>query len=408
MLIILASRGTLFSQQTGTNELSLQERAFIAGKIYSSVNTYYAHWQAVPDLDFDAAFKEYLDHALKASGRLEFDLATLEFISKLRNGHTGFFDQWLRDNYGQPLGLAALTIEGKWVVTRSAIEGVRVGDVILKVDETGMEDFFQQHRKYVFASDERAERRNFFFHSHLWPNRFTLTFDDGRKVTIDRRAQHLGQPKYETEGRWLTEGRIAYIKIPGFYDPKFQTDAINFVKRFESAHMIIIDVRGNGGGSTPADLTKALMDRPYRWWTEATPQTLAVLKYRGQYSNNPRFMWASEVVQPDNPIFKGKLILLTDGACASACEDFVIPFKTNGRATIIGETTFGSTGQPFNYEFGNGMRVFVGSIRTYMPDGSPFEGIGIAPDVEIRPRIEDLRRGIDAALNRAMEEARGS
>lgn len=51
----------------------------------------------------------------------------------------------------------------------------------------------------------------------------------------------------------------------------------------------------------------------------------------------------------------------------SACEDFLIPFKDNHRALIIGETTSGSTGQPVPIDFGNGMHLAIGARRVFLP-----------------------------------------
>jgi carboxyl-terminal processing protease len=384
----------------------LEERAFIAAKIYSSVNTYFAHWQAVPGLDFDAEFKRYLGRALKADTRLAFDLATAELFAALGNGHTQFVDRGLYGGTQPPAPVAARVVEGRWIVTRSLVEGVRPGDEILMVDDESIEEFFRQSRKYIAASDERAARRSLFFRPYVWPDRYTLTLGGGRKVSVDRAAlKPAPQSSAETEGRWLKEGELAYVKIPGFGEPRFEQKALEFVRRFKDAGAIIIDVRGNGGGSTPQELTKALMGRPYRWWAEATPQTLAVLKYRGEYHTNTMMTWGGETIRPGEPVFKGRLILLADGGCGSACEDFVMPFKDNGRATVIGERTAGSTGQPYLHDFGNGMMIVVGSIRTFFPDGSPFEGVGIAPDIEMPATVRDLREGTDAVLQRAVEEA---
>jgi carboxyl-terminal processing protease len=206
------------------------------------------------------------------------------------------------------------------------------------------------------------------------------------------------------EGRMLRPD-LAYIRIPGFGDPALEKRALELVRQFAHARTIVFDVRGNGGGSTPADLTRALMDRPYRWWREATPQTLAVLKFRGEYAARPQFSWGPEIKQPDKPIFTGRIVLLIDGGCGSSCEDFVMPFKDNGRGTLVGGHTAGSTGQPYIREFDNGMILLVGSIRATMPDGTPFEGVGIAPDVPIRPTIEDLKAGRDVILAKALELA---
>jgi len=75
------------------------------------------------------------------------------------------------------------------------------------------------------------------------------------------------------------------------------------------------------------------------------------------------------------------LPFLIDGGCYSSCEDFSMPFKDNHRALLIGQATSGSTGQPYVTDLGNGMLLLVGAKRAIFPDGTPFEGVGIKPDV---------------------------
>src|SRR6266851_7561495 len=99
--------------QQHAEDLSVPERTYLASKIYSSIETYFAHWTSVPDLDFEAAYKTYLDKALQAKGRRGFDLATLELIAQLRNKHTQLQDQWLQQRHGQPLGFGVWPVEGK-------------------------------------------------------------------------------------------------------------------------------------------------------------------------------------------------------------------------------------------------------------------------------------------------------
>jgi len=82
--------------------LPLGERVFIVSKIYSLIPTFFAHWKGTPDLDLDAAYRAYLNEILSSNDRRQFDLATMEFVAKLHNGHTGFWDPWFIDHYGQP------------------------------------------------------------------------------------------------------------------------------------------------------------------------------------------------------------------------------------------------------------------------------------------------------------------
>jgi carboxyl-terminal processing protease len=393
------------ARQAQLADVTPEERAFVAAKVYQYVTTYFAHRRASPVKDFDAAFRQYLSAAMKARGRLEFDLATIELVASLGNGHTQFVDRQLFAAPWLYTGLGVRYVGGRWVVFDSQTEGVRRGDEILAVDGRPVEEFFKEKRRYIAASDERAARRKLFAHAHLLPERFTLTLDGGRRVTVDRRARPADEPEAQTEGRWLKQNEVAYIKIPSFGQPRFQEGALRFVREFASARALIIDVRGNGGGNTPGGLVRALMTKPYRRWTESTPQTLAVLKYRGDYADDTMMSWSGGTSEPDNPVFKGRLVILADGGCGSACEDFVMPFKDNGRATVVGETTAGSTGQPYIYDFGDGMILLVSSVREYFPDGAEFEGVGIRPDIEVPLTAEEIKSGADSALARALEEA---
>ena len=78
-----------------------------------------------------------------------------------------------------------------------------------------------------------------------------------------------------------------------------------------------------------------------------------------------------------------------------------MPFKDTARAVIVGETTQGSSGNPYRASLGYGMAVSIGAVRYRFPDGTPFEGVGIAPDVVVERRISDLVAGRDAILERA-------
>src|SRR5262249_26062127 len=150
--------------------------------------------------------------------------------------------------------------------------------------------------------------------------------------------------------------------------------AVEFVTRHAGAKCLLIDVRGNGGGSTPGSLIRALMDRPWREWMESSVLRVSLFdayrraarifpadqfteRQRGyfdaftEYFDRPQFVSSGVLRQPENPVYKGRLMVLIDHACASACEDFVMPLKSTGRARIIGEATWGSSGRPYIYEF---------------------------------------------------------
>src|SRR6266404_5615648 len=104
--------GEIVFSQEGDDNLPLPVRAYVAAKVYSNLNLYFAHRACVPDLDLESEYKKYLEKAFSAKGRREFDLATMEFVAQFKNKHTQFDDQWLRQKYGQSLGFVVSLVDG--------------------------------------------------------------------------------------------------------------------------------------------------------------------------------------------------------------------------------------------------------------------------------------------------------
>ena len=106
--------------------------------------------------------------------------------------------------------------------------------------------------------------------------------------------------------------------------------------------------------------------------------------------------------EPEPKAYQGKVILLIDRATWSAAEDFIMPFQLSQQGVLIGENSGGSSGQPLFQQFSSGMLFSVGTRRLYLPDGSEFEGVGIAPDIFVDNQPEDLYAGRDRVMESAM------
>jgi carboxyl-terminal processing protease len=430
LLVLLCSAAQIRAQdKIEAATVSAADRAWIASKIYSSIQSYFAHWEAIPGFDLDREYHEYLEKVMGSDDRLQFDLASMEFMAKLQNGHSDFHDDWPFHHLGEPVGFVSSEIQGQWVVTRSQLDVLKVGDVLKAIDGRPAGDFFKELEKYVPASDEIARRGALFYFPFLFPVSFKVTLEDGKKIQVDRKQQMLKPvPAPAFEARML-EGDIGYLQIPSFGNPENEERAIAFLKEHAGMKGLIIDVRLNGGGNTPRHLIGSLMERPYKNWNESTSLSIGLFAAYAQiashasdygidaeskaymeafedYFSRPNFFVPGSVVQPDHPIYAGPIFVLAGEGCASACEDFLMPLKTTGRATIIGQKTQGTSGQPFLYNFGNGMLFRVSSKRMYLPDGSQFEGLGIQPDVKINRTITDWKGGKDPEFDRALELAK--
>ena len=373
-----------------------EQRAYVAARLFADIQLHFAHWQEAGGLDLDEALRTYLAKAMAAPDRLGFDLETKAFLARLRNAATGFGDRRLQDAY-PALPFTVRRIAQDWVVSASRVDAVRPGDVIAQVDGTPTENFYEAHARFIGGGSDEARRARLFAQPELFPAPLTLGLADGRLVAIDP-ATAAPAPIRETGGRWLKPDKIAYIAIPGFDDPAFESRAVELVKEFAAAATLVIDLRGNGGGTAPAALLAALMNRPYRGWSRATPLPVP----GGGALGHPSLSWPAATTQPGTDAFGRQLILLIDGGCIAACEDFVMPFKDNGRAVLIGERTGGNAGGSFAEDLGDGMTAWIGDTRVSFPGGAPFDGVGIAPDVAVAPGISDLKTGLDPAIAKVL------
>ena len=396
------------STAQSADKIPAADRMLIASKIYHQVTTFF------PDLDqkkFDQEYEAYLKTALSGSNdRKEFDLASMALVATLQDGHTWFYDNWLDKTYGQPIGVTVYPLADKWVVMQSHVASVKAGDVIEAIDGLPTQEYFERNRKYISASSSRDAGISLFDTPVLFPLTFTMTLDGGRRVAVDRVHDKKEMPAMVTEGRWLVPSKVAYIKVPIFQGIETQAAALQYLKQFHDARAVILDVRNNPGHGSGAFLESSLMDKPYPMWSESSAMQGGMI-LRG-YDRGPMespemtHMTTREgTIRPQGAAYTGKLILLIDRGCTCACEDFVMAFKVTKRAELVGENTAGTFSFTSHTNFDNGMMTNIAAVRHTFPDGSRFEGVGIAPDVEIQLAAPDLKAGRDVVLDKAVEIA---
>ncbi len=167
--------------------------------------------------------------------------------------------------------------------------------------------------------------------------------------------------------------RVALLTVSTFDAENFTervTGAFEQVKRRGIGHLII-DVRGNGGGSDvngrflfthllrqPAayfDSLYATADIPFllrhtekdsAWWTDT--RSLVDSLPGGRWATKPSVNEGLRVQQPPENAFTGKVYVLMDGRSASTTAEFTAATHFHGLATFIGEESGGA------YHGGNG------------------------------------------------------
>jgi len=96
------------------------------------------------------------------------------------------------------------------------------------------------------------------------------------------------------------------------------------------------------------------------------------------------------------------VVVLVDEGSASASEIVAAALQENGRATILGEATFGKNTVQIWNDLPNGGGLRITTDRWFTPDHNSAAPDGIAPDVTVASP-EDPLSGDDPQLDRAVE-----
>lgn len=370
-------------------KVTAAEKLRVASQLRSSIEICFAHWDGLQGFDFGLEFDRWIEAISAIEQRRDFTLITMRFMAGFRNGHTAFNDRWLWQTAGQSTGFALKELREGWTVTKSAVPDLLAGERVGAIDGEPVSSWARRIAPYVSASTEWARSEALFSRFYLLPPKFELELTDGRHVRCERGKWSLEQSRRPV----LLDEDVPVLKVPSFALPAYEDEAIQLLARVHDRPALIVDIRGNGGGNTPTQLLASLMDRPYTTWAEETPSQSGLHYAFGD--RPPSIQYPSTVFEPVEGAFRGKLAILADPSTGSAAEDFLAPFKGNGRALVVGRTTAGSSGQPYVKDFSNGMVLAVGSKREIFPDGSPFEGVGIAPDLPVELTTADLCNGTD-------------
>jgi hypothetical protein len=221
-------------------------------------------------------------------------------------------------------------------------------------------------------------------------------------VAIERFQRSLREANYGFAKAEILAGNVGYLRLTRFADTKDGGEtavaAMNFLA---NANALIVDVRGNPGGS--ASMIKLVSSYLF-------DENRHLISWYERDTGEDVQSWSFDYVpgkrMPDIPLY-----VLADGATGSAAEEFTFDMKHLGRGTVVGDTTSGGghtvTQAVFHFDgFRIGMRIPYG--RAYDPKtGLGWEGTGVIPDIAV-PGEQALDVAHREALGKLMAAAEGA
>jgi carboxyl-terminal processing protease len=161
------------------------------------------------------------------------------------------------------------------------------------------------------------------------------------------------------------------------------------VVRNKSAQTLVLDLRGNWGGSLEiAQKIFAL------FFTEKTD----VGAFRDRKGKT-----LSLKMGGNKSAYRGRILVLTDRNTGSAAEVFASAVQESGRGIVVGQRSKGGVLGATHYKLPNGFDLHVALMDYHTVKGVRLEGRGVIPDVAVDLTIKDFREDRDAVLDRVRQ-----
>ena len=230
--------------------------------------------------------------------------------------------------------------------------------------------------------------------------------------TVELLVKHLGAldpviiavirdeiPLVSVRLRSQPDDRFAHVRIEQFY-PTTPDDLRETVLQAvdAGAEGIILDVRDNDGGTLDSVVGIASL-----FLNPEDDLVLYVEKGDGTRQNWP--VRHGLQIAIDVP-----MVMLINERSASSSEVLAGALQDHGRATIIGEQSFGKGSVNILRPLSNGGGLYITIAHWHTPSGRLIHGEGITPDIEVTHRdaqeqdVQQLRRAIEE-LTRMVDEA---
>ena len=208
-----------------------------------------------------------------------------------------------------------------------------------------------------------------------------LSGDQTREVSVVR--QNIVSPAVESE----IDGEIGILKVNRFGD-----DTVSLSRKYASEFVekgvkkVILDLRNNPGGTVGA--AQGLLGI----WLD---DQIAMTERRG-----------SEIVKTlrttGTPILGNmKTVVLINGNSASASEITAGALREYGKATLVGQKSYGKGSVQIVLGLPGGSQMKVTEARWYTPKGKNIDKTGIEPDVKVDLSSDDVNNNVDPQMDKA-------
>jgi tricorn protease len=338
--------------------------------------------------NWDEMREKYEERAAAALINEEFNDVVRRMLGELSASHLGIYGPWTYTHtaYTGETGIfpdhrwngSGIRVDSLLPMSPGYLAGLLPGDIITEIDQTPVgqrNDFYAPLRntadreiEFVFARNGTTQRVEITPVSQwdLWNLQYSEQLARSRRIVSA-----------------LSEDRVGYLHIPSMDQESVRNFRRELYAEGLGRDAMIVDVRGNGGGSTHDQILASLARNTY-----------AMSMDRG----------GGTTLEPLG-VWKKPLVLLIDETCYSDAEIFPAAWKELNLGPIVGNTTYGAVIGTTDIQLADGTGFRLPGTGWYNLSGDDMENRGVKPDVLVLEMPEDAGSGIDRQLEAAVQAA---
>lgn len=372
---------------------------------YWNVIDYFYPYKYKMDKKWDDQLLYFIPKFMEVKTELDYQLLIRELTVSLNDSHAFFSTDLIRNYAGKkyiPAQFCILddkaVINGFYDDSLARLDDIQLGDAITAVNNIPISTLYQKNEKYINGSNEAVKKLRYSFR---WifngsTDSVNITFERNgveSNKTI-RRYEFSTFQSDDTAVKWKKiDPSIAYVNM----EEIMAEDLTTLMKEVKDTKALIFDFR-NYPEFIIDELLAYLNPAPKDFAKFIHPD----LTYPG------RFRWSEPVQCGSNNAspYAGKVMILVNHDTQSRSEYFVMAMQTIDGAITIGRQTSGADGDVVDFTFFDDKTSWITGNGVFYPDGRETQRTGIAIDIEVPLTIEDITKGRDAILEKAIEVAR--
>lgn len=368
---------------------------------YWNIIEYFYPYKYLTDQNWDSVLAEMIPKFRNVSNVKDYQNTIRELIVKLDDGHAwvNFSDKW-------PLYLPVkvTSINNRIVISEyfndslANQNNLKIGDVVLKVNQIDIENIINEKMNYVSGSNKNQKRINA-CNAILRgeSDSVTLTIERAGKV-YDVNASRYNFKKFKYyKNRKVIKSREIDSDI-GYLNMDFieENDVAKVFKLFKAKKAIIIDLR-NYPNFIYRSVSKQINSENRIFSKYYSPE----ITYPGMF----KYTYL-RTGSKNKKSYKGKVILLVNEKSVSRSEFTTMAFQTADNVITVGSQTAGTDGDVVKFNYMGGYKTAITGNGVLYPKGDETQRVGVKVDVEVKPTIEGLREGRDEVLEKAIQLAK--